>query len=63
MCREIFEEVADASGGSLRCQGQGLMWGGLFDDDSTPRAIETRYRCLVFGLLCLLFVVCVCQDL
>ena len=60
MCREIFEEVADASGGSLRCQGQGLMWGGLFDDDSA-RHRNLALLCLVFSG-CLVFVARTCDS-
>ena len=31
VCTEVFATVEQASGGAVRCQGQGLMWGGLFD--------------------------------
>ena len=37
VCREIFDEVEIASGGMVTCQGQGLMWGGVFDDPEPER--------------------------
>lgn len=30
VCREVFDGVEAASKGTVRCHGQGLMWGGLF---------------------------------
>ena len=37
VCKEIFREVELASGGAVTCQGQGLMWGGIFDDPQPER--------------------------
>jgi len=37
VCKEIFRDVELASGGAVTCQGQGLMWGGIFDDPNTQR--------------------------
>lgn len=34
VCREVFDGVEAASKGTVRCHGQGLMWGGLFQFSS-----------------------------
>ena len=46
LCASAFEELANSSGGKMLCQGQGLMWGGmwLLEDPELSSKATHRFK-------------------
>mmetsp|Transcript_54764 Transcript_54764/g.150974 ORF Transcript_54764/g.150974 Transcript_54764/m.150974 type:complete len:179 (-) Transcript_54764:314-850(-) len=42
VCREVFTEVEEMSQGTIKCHGQGMMWGGLFQFEEVGRRLAAN---------------------